>query len=158
VTQFSQYLLETLEVREIVQFDADALLDYRARRPTMYFDQDHLTDYRPAKLSLYLAKDEMGQQFLLLTGFEPDFQWERFTQAVLQLVQRYEVKDTTWVHAIPMPTPHTGRSGSRSAATAPTSSTRCRSGARTPRCRRTRCTFSSTASPRRATRPPGSCS
>ena len=107
VTQFSQYLLETLEVREIVQFDTDALLDYRARRPTMYFDQDHLTDYRPAKLSLYLAKDEMGQPFLLLTGFEPDFQWERFTQAVVQLVDRYQVKDTTWVHAIPMPTPHT---------------------------------------------------
>jgi hypothetical protein len=107
VTQFSQYLLETLEVREIVQFDTDALLDYRARRPTMYFDQDHLTDYRPAKLSLYLAKDELGQPFLLLTGFEPDFQWERFTEAVLQLVERYEVKDTTWVHAIPMPTPHT---------------------------------------------------
>ena len=82
VTQFSQHLMDTLEVREIVQFDTDALLDYRARRPTMYFDQDHLTDYKPAKLSLYLAKDELGQQFLLLTGFEPDFQWERFTQAV----------------------------------------------------------------------------
>lgn len=107
VTQFSQHLLDTLEVREIVQFDTDALLDYRARRPTMYFEHDHLTDYQPAKLSLYLAKDELGQPFLLLTGFEPDFQWERFTQAVLQLVERYEVKDTTWVHAIPMPTPHT---------------------------------------------------
>jgi hypothetical protein len=107
VTQFSQHLLDTLEVREIVQFDTDALLDYRARRPSMYFEHDHLTDYQPAKLSLYLAKDELGQPFLLLTGFEPDFQWERFTQAVLQLVERYEVKDTTWVHAIPMPTPHT---------------------------------------------------
>ncbi|WP_344202759.1 PAC2 family protein, partial [Pseudolysinimonas kribbensis] len=69
--------------------------------------QDHLTEYKPAKLSLYLAKDELGQQFLLLTGFEPDFQWERFSQAIIQLVQRYQVKDTTWVNAIPMPTPHT---------------------------------------------------
>ena len=107
VTRFSQHLLDTLEVREIVQFDTDALLDYRARRPTMYFEHDHLTDYKPSKLSLYLAKDELGQPFLLLTGFEPDFQWEGFTQAVMQLVKRYEVKDTTWVHAIPMPTPHT---------------------------------------------------
>src|SRR5436190_20702475 len=83
VTRFSQHLLDELEVREIVQFDTDALLDYRARRPTMYFDQGHLSDYKPAKLSLYLAKDELGQPFLLLTGFEPDFQWERFTAAVL---------------------------------------------------------------------------
>jgi hypothetical protein len=107
VSQFSQYLLDTLEVREIATFDNDALLDYRARRPTIFFDQDHLTEYTPLKLSLYLVKDELGQPFLLLTGFEPDFQWERFTEAVLQLVDKYEVKDTTWVHAIPMPVPHT---------------------------------------------------
>lgn len=107
VSQFSQYLLDTLEVREIATFDADALLDYRARRPTIFFDQDHLTEYTPLKLSLYLVKDELGQPFLLLTGFEPDFQWERFTEAVLQLVEKYQVKDTTWVHAIPMPVPHT---------------------------------------------------
>src|SRR4051794_597914 len=68
VSQFSQYLLDELEVREIVQFDTDALLDYRARRPTMFFDETHLTEYKPAKLSLYLVKDELGQPFLLLTG------------------------------------------------------------------------------------------
>lgn len=107
VTQLSEYLLDTLHHRVIAEFDSDALLDYRARRPAIYFDQDHLTDYRPATLNLYLASDELGQQFLLLTGYEPDFQWERFTAAVLQLVEKYKVKDTTWVHAIPMPVPHT---------------------------------------------------
>jgi hypothetical protein len=107
VTQLSEYLLENLDMSEVVAFDTDALLDYRARRPTMFFDQDHLSDYKPAKLSLYLAKDELGQPFLFLTGFEPDFQWERFTAAVVQLVEKYKVKDTTWVHAIAMPTPHT---------------------------------------------------
>jgi hypothetical protein len=107
VTQFGEYLLETLDHRVVATFDTDALLDYRARRPTISFDQDHLTDYRPARLSLYLMSDELGQPFLLLTGFEPDFQWERFTEAVLQLVEKYQVKTTTWVHAIPMPVPHT---------------------------------------------------
>jgi hypothetical protein len=107
VTQLSEYLLDTLEHSTIVEFDSDALLDYRARRPTIYFDEDHLTDYRPAKLNLYLMHDELGQPFLLLTGYEPDFQWERFTAAVLQLIDRYQVKTTTWVHAIPMPVPHT---------------------------------------------------
>ncbi|WP_309713548.1 PAC2 family protein [Pseudolysinimonas sp.] len=107
VSQVSQYLLANLQMSEVVAFDTDALLDYRARRPTMFFDQDHLSEYQPAKLSLYLAEDELGQPFLFLTGFEPDFQWERFTAAVVQLVEKYGVKDTTWVHAIPMPTPHT---------------------------------------------------
>jgi hypothetical protein len=107
VTQLSDYLVDTLEHELVAEFDVDELLDYRARRPTVYFDQDHLSDYRPARLNLYVAKDEVGQQFLMLTGFEPDFQWERFTAAVVSLIDRFEVKTTTWVHAIPMPVPHT---------------------------------------------------
>lgn len=111
VSQLSGYLLETLDAEEVVRFDADALLDYRARRPIITFDQDHLTDYRPAQLSLYLMRDELGQQFLLLTGYEPDFQWERFSSAVLDLVSVLKVRSTIWVHAIPMPVPHTRRIG-----------------------------------------------
>ena len=107
VSQLSSYFVETLDATEIARFDSDALLDYRARRPVITFDQDHLTDYRPAQLSLHLMKDELGQQFLLLTGFEPDFQWERFSSAVLDLVALLKVRATIWVHAIPMPVPHT---------------------------------------------------
>ena len=107
VTQLSDYLLDTMSHSVIARFDNDALLDYRARRPTIYFDQDHIADYSPLALNLYLMKDELEQPFLLLTGYEPDFQWDRFTSAVLQLISRYEVKATTWVHAIPMPVPHT---------------------------------------------------
>jgi hypothetical protein len=107
VSQFSEYLLEILEHTVIADFDADLLLDYRARRPIIYFDQDHLTDYQPPRLRLYLAHDEIGQPFLLLAGFEPDFRWEQFTAAVLALVNRFNVSSTTWVHAIPMPVPHT---------------------------------------------------
>jgi len=107
VSQFTEYLLETLDHSVIAEFDADLLLDYRARRPIIYFDQDHLTDYQPPRLRLYLAHDEIGQPFLLLAGFEPDFRWEQFTAAVLALVSRFNVSSTTWVHAIPMPVPHT---------------------------------------------------
>ena len=107
VTQLSDYLLDTLSHSVVARFDNDTLLDYRARRPTIYFDQDHVADYTPLALNLYLMKDELEQPFLLLTGYEPDFQWDRFTAAVLQLIAEYEVKTTTWVHAIPMPVPHT---------------------------------------------------
>jgi len=107
VSQLSDYLLDTLDTQIVASFDNDALLDYRARRPLVYFDHDHLSDYTPASLNLYLATDEVGQPFLLLTGYEPDFQWDGFTAAVLQLVDLLQVKTTTWVHAIPMPVPHT---------------------------------------------------
>lgn len=107
VSQFTTNLRDTLTSRVIANFDNDALLDYRARRPTIYFEQDHLTDYRPASLALHLATDQIGQPFLLLSGYEPDFQWERFTVAILGLIDKFQAKSMTWVHAIPMPVPHT---------------------------------------------------
>lgn len=107
VSQVTEMLGAAEKVRDLVVFDNDALLDYRARRPIMFFDEDHLSEYRPARLVLSLAHDELHRPFLLLTGYEPDFRWEAFTQAVLDLVERFEVADITWIHAIPMPTPHT---------------------------------------------------
>ena len=107
VSQLNEYFLETLDYTTIVEFDNDILLDYRARRPTIFFDEDHLAEYTPARLGLYLSHDEVGQPFLFLTGYEPDFQWERFTTAVIDLIDKLKVKTTTWVHAIPMPVPHT---------------------------------------------------
>jgi PAC2 family len=107
VSQLSEHLLDTLEYSTVAEFDNDALLDYRARRPTIYFDQDHLAEYTPLRLGLYLAHDEVGQPFLLLTGYEPDFKWDGFTAAVIEFIERLSVKSTTWVHAIPMPVPHT---------------------------------------------------
>jgi hypothetical protein len=107
VTQLSDYLVSTLEHRVVAEFDNDQLLDYRARRPTIFFDEDHIADYTPLDLKLYLAVDEIGQQFLLLTGYEPDFQWERFASAVMLFIDSFHVTTTTWVHAIPMPVPHT---------------------------------------------------
>ncbi|AMM20947.1 hypothetical protein AX769_13400 [Frondihabitans sp. PAMC 28766] len=107
VAQLTQYMLDTLDGDVVATFDVDTLLDYRARRPIITFDQDHIAEYEASSLTLSLMKDEIGQQFLLLSGFEPDFRWQQFTAAVLQLIERYAVKSTTWVQAIPMPVPHT---------------------------------------------------
>lgn len=107
VTQLTEYVLDTLEHSVVARFDNDALLDYRARRPIIHFEHDHLTDYEPPSLALHLVRDELNQPFLLLSGYEPDFQWERFTAAMMDLLERLQISSVTWVHAIPMPVPHT---------------------------------------------------
>lgn len=107
VAQLGEYFSAETSPQPIAVFDSDELLDYRARRPIIEFDQDHLTSYTPATLVLSLARDEIGSPFLLLTGFEPDFQWERFSRALLGLIDRFQVSTMIWVHAIPMPVPHT---------------------------------------------------
>ncbi len=107
VSQFENYLVETVKPQPVVLFDADVLLDYRSRRPTILFSEDRLTDYHAPELGLYLAQDELGQPFLLLMGFEPDYRWERFVASVFYLMADLQVSQTVWVHSIPMPVPHT---------------------------------------------------
>jgi hypothetical protein len=107
VEQFSDYFTDTLDGSLVAQFRADDLLDYRARRPTIYFDQDHIEGYESPKLAIYLLRDDLNRPFYFLTGFEPDFKWEAFARSVRWFIEAFEVDSTTWVHAIPMPAPHT---------------------------------------------------
>ena len=107
VSRLVQYFRDDLEHTPLAVFSNDVLLDYRARRPIISFDRDHLTDYRPARLELLLAHDSLGQPFLLLVGYEPDFAWDAFSAAVLDFAAAYDVDSVTWVHSIPMPVPHT---------------------------------------------------
>ncbi|WP_053353097.1 proteasome assembly chaperone family protein [Leucobacter musarum] len=107
IAQLEEFLWKHGEPEELVRFNADLLLDYRARRPIITFDEDHFVDYAPEELTLSLLHDELGAPFLLLSGYEPDFRWEQFIDTVLLLVHEFEVSITVWSHAIPMPVPHT---------------------------------------------------
>jgi len=105
--QFTEYAREVIDHEVVAVFDNDRLLDYRARRPIIYFDQDHLSDYVPARLELALAYDDLHRPFLVLTGYEPDFMWEAFVHDLIGIIDRFRVARVTWLHAIPMPVPHT---------------------------------------------------
>src|SRR5829696_1702994 len=107
VSGLVDYFRDDLEPSPLAIFSNDVLLDYRARRPLVSFEQDHLTDYRPPRLELSLTHDALGQPFVLLAGYEPDFAWDAFAESVLLFADELAVSSVTWVHAIPMPVPHT---------------------------------------------------
>jgi predicted ATP-grasp superfamily ATP-dependent carboligase len=101
------HLLTNLDHRVVATFDVDQLLDYRSRRPAMIFDEDRWASYEQPKLVLYEVQDCAGATFLLLTGPEPDLLWERFSDAVRELVERFAVGLTVGLGAAPMAVPHT---------------------------------------------------
>lgn len=107
VQQLGEYFADTSAPVPVAVFDDDELLDYRARRPVIDFDEDHIASFTPLSLVLSLCRDDIGRPFLLLSGYEPDFQWNRFAAAVIGLIDRFGVTSTTWVQSIPMPVPHT---------------------------------------------------
>ena len=103
----AEHLMDQFDHRPVASFDIDRLLDYRSRRPTMTFDKDHWEHYEEPALDLHLVTDDHGVQFLLLDGLEPDREWELFTAAVRELVERFDVRLTVGMHGIPMGVPHT---------------------------------------------------
>jgi predicted ATP-grasp superfamily ATP-dependent carboligase len=85
----------------------------------MTFDKDRWADYDEPLLALYSMRDLAGTPFLLLTGPEPDSQWERFAAAVGELIERFGVDVTVGINAIPMAVPHTRPAGVTAHATRP---------------------------------------
>lgn len=106
ISQTAEHIFQTLEHRLVLRFDNDQLLDYRSRRPLMFFEKDHISSYTPPLLALYVVQDEVGQEFLYLHGYEPDFAWERFAKAIGEIANRFAISDFVWVHSIPFPAPH----------------------------------------------------
>ena len=91
----------------VATFDVDQFHDYRARRPPMSFVRDHYEGYDAPRLVVRLLRDSGGTPYLLLSGPEPDNRWEAFANAVLEVVERFEVSRVISLGAVPMAVPHT---------------------------------------------------
>ncbi len=100
------HLIEQLESEVVAVFDHDQLHDYRSRRPAMIFDTNQWRSYADLQLRLLKMTDEQGEVFLLLSGPEPDVQWERLSAAVIGLIEQLDVRLTVTLHGIPMAVPH----------------------------------------------------
>lgn len=102
-----EHLLAADGTAVVARFDADQLVDHRARRPPMFFVADHWETYAAPELAVRRLMDAAGTAFLLLDGPEPDYQWERFVAAVVLVIERFDVRLTIGLNAIPMAVPHT---------------------------------------------------
>ena len=115
----TEHVLATLPHTVVASFDVDQLIDYRGRRPAMTFDRDRWSSYADPSLLLHRVTDADGEPFLVLSGHEPDYQWERVVGAIQQLIRALGVTLTVSVHGIPMAVPHTRPVGRTAHATTP---------------------------------------
>jgi hypothetical protein len=115
----TDHLMASSEGSVVASFDVDQLLDYRGRRPGMVFDTNRWVGYDDPCIALHRLIDRDGTPFFLLTGPEPDYQWERVSEAVRELVDLLGVGLVVSAHGIPMAVPHTRPIGMTSHATDP---------------------------------------
>lgn len=103
----STVLLDTLDTVTVARFDTDALLDYRARRPTVHMIDGVQKGLTWPSLELRAATDLDGKELLLLVGSEPDRIWHRFVDEVVDLALDFDVRLCVGLGAYPAPAPHT---------------------------------------------------
>jgi hypothetical protein len=115
----ASHLIDAAEAEVVASFDVDQLLDYRGRRPVMVFDRNRWVSYDDPAILLYRLSDRDGQTYYVLSGPEPDYQWERFTEAVRELMTTLGMTLAVTTHGIPMGVPHTRPVGMTAHATDP---------------------------------------
>ncbi len=91
----------------LAEFDADDLVNYRARRPVMRVDSGINTGLVWPHIELVAVRDLDGRDVLVLTGVEPDRRWRAFAAAVVELAQELGVRMVLSLGAYPAATPHT---------------------------------------------------
>ena len=91
----------------LAEFDADELVNYRARRPIMHVDSGINTGVEWPKIEVVAVRDLDSRDVVVLTGSEPDRQWRRFSEAVVEMAQELGVRMVLSLGAYPAATPHT---------------------------------------------------
>ena len=92
--------------RVVATFDADAIYDYRARRPTLDIVNGQPTKLEWPELTLR-ARVVDERELLVLSGPEPDYRWRELADDVTALARRLGVASWASLGAIPAAVPHT---------------------------------------------------
>lgn len=100
-------LTDTLDLHTVARFDADVLLDWRARRPIMRLADGINAQITWEETELSWARDPSGNDLLLLLGNEPDHAWLAFSEQVVDLALDLGTRLVLGLGAYPTPVPHT---------------------------------------------------
>ena len=100
-------LLDGLDTTKVATFDADELLDHRARRPVMHLVEGVVTNLSWPAIELHSATDLAGNDLLLLVGAEPDHSWRAFSHAVVDLAKGFGTRLVIGFGCYPAAAPHT---------------------------------------------------
>jgi hypothetical protein len=91
----------------VARWDADELIDHRARRPTLHLVDGVATGLTWPEIELRSGVDDAGRAMLFLVGPEPDMRWHAFSASVVEVARLAGVRLVVGLGAFPAPVPHT---------------------------------------------------
>jgi len=102
-----EHLINATASRDLIEFDGDTFIDYRARRPIMELREGVNTRIVWSCPEMRVGTDDDGRDLLLLTGPEPDNAWRHFSNTVAALAKQLGVEKMIGMGAYPFGAPHT---------------------------------------------------
>jgi proteasome assembly chaperone (PAC2) family protein len=91
---------------QIAVFDADQLIDYRARRPVLDIVDGDLKSLSWPEITVRSVRAG-ARDVVVLTGPEPDFRWHELSDAVFDLVVHLGVVESVTLGSLGLAVPHT---------------------------------------------------
>ncbi len=101
------FLRHRWQSEPVACFDRDALIDYRARRPTAVVDSGKLRRIEWPNIEVFAATVDGPHDVVLLLGPEPDMQWSAFGEAAVEMSRQLGVEIVIGLGAYPAASPHT---------------------------------------------------
>jgi predicted ATP-grasp superfamily ATP-dependent carboligase len=102
-----EHITRVTDAKELLTFDGDTFIDYRARRPVMELREGVNTRIVWGAPGLRVGTDSKGKEVLLLSGPEPDTAWRFFARTVGELAAELGVTKMIALGAYPYGAPHT---------------------------------------------------
>lgn len=102
-----EHITRVTDAKELLTFDGDTFIDYRARRPVMELREGVNTRIVWGAPGMRVGTDGKGKDVVLLTGPEPDTAWRFFARTVGELATELGVTKMIALGAYPYGAPHT---------------------------------------------------
>ncbi|MFM8600773.1 MAG: PAC2 family protein [Actinomycetota bacterium] len=102
-----EHITRVTDAKELLTFDGDTFIDYRARRPVMELREGVNTRIVWGAPGLRVGTDGKGKDVVILSGPEPDTAWRFFARTVGELAAELGVTKMIALGAYPYGAPHT---------------------------------------------------
>ena len=88
-----RYVVEKLGAKKFGEIPHEKFHDYWIQRPTVLTQQGLIKSYAPPRNDLFYWRNKEGvKDLILLIGFEPHLNWPKYTENVLMLAEKNDVK------------------------------------------------------------------
>jgi len=104
-TAAAQYLIERWRTTRLAELEAEDFYDFTQLRPTVRYDGDVRVIEWPKNVFNYHQTPE--RDLVIFNGIEPHLHWKAYTKAMMDVIQRFNIKLVVSLGALFVEYPHT---------------------------------------------------